>query len=225
MVLTYHTAIPSPMQPGVPLVVLLHGRGTDEYDLAGLAPFLPDGWGAVFPRAPFPGQPWGYGPGWAWYRFLGDTTPEPEGFLESQRAVGELLDRLPGELPVRPGPMVVGGFSQGGTMALAFALRHRGRVAAVLNFSGFLADHPNVRVTPETAAATPIFWGHGTLDTAIPFAVAEQGRATLRAAGARLETRDYPMGHGIAAEEVSDAMEWLRRTVGEKWGEKARKRE
>lgn len=213
MVLTYRAAIPSPMQSGAPLAVLMHGRGTDENDLAGLAPLLPDGWGAVFPRAPFPGQPWGYGPGWAWYRFLGGATPEPEGFLESQRGLAELLDRLPNELPVRPGPLVVGGFSQGGTMGLAFALRYPGRVAAVLNFSGFLADHPDVRVTPENASATPIFWGHGTLDTSVPFALAEQGRATLRAAGARLETRDYPMGHGIAPDEVQDAIAWMRKQI------------
>ena len=36
------------------------------------------------------------------------------------------------------------------------AERHPGTVPAVLNFSGFLADHPTVAATPETVKGTPL---------------------------------------------------------------------
>ncbi len=202
--------IPAGFRPGAPLAVLLHGRGADKDDLASLSEFLPEGAAAAFPRAPFPAAPWGYGPGFAWYRFLGGARPEPESFSEGQSALDRYLAALPARLPHPPGLIVLGGFSQGGTSALAWALAHPGRVVGVLMLSGFLAEHPGVRVSAETAKGLEVFWGHGTLDPNIPHALGEAGRAALRAAGARVEAHDYPSGHTIVREEMDDAQAWLK---------------
>jgi phospholipase/carboxylesterase len=208
-----HEIVAEGARDGAPVVLLLHGRGADEQDLAGLAAHLPAGAVVVLPRAPFPGAPWGYGPGWAWYRFLGGARPEPESFGASQDALDALVDALPALLPVAPGPLVLGGFSQGGTMSLAWALRHPGRAAAVLNFSGFLPEAPGVAATAASVAGTAIFWGHGADDPAIPHHRAVQGQAVLRAAGAELEACDYPIGHWIDARELADATRWLERVL------------
>lgn len=201
--------IPEGAEDGALTIVLLHGRGSDEADLMGLRDGLPRGAVLVAPRAPFEGARWGYGSGWAWYRFLGGAKPEPDSFEESQRALEELLGSLPSLLPVEPGPVVLGGFSQGGTMSLAYALRHPGAVPMVINFSGFLADHPSVAATPGTVDGTRFFWGHGRGDPAIPFERAGVGRAALSAAGAALEARDYDMGHWISPDELADAASWI----------------
>ena len=211
--LRHETVVPRDVKEGSPLLVLLHGRGTDRYDLQGLAPTLAPGCIVVTPEAPHPGQPWGYGGGWAWYRYLGGNVPEPESFEQSQQALAQLLSELPPRLPVRTGPVVLGGFSQGGTMSVAYALRNPGTVPMVLNLSGFLPDHPTVRATPDSVRGTRFFWGHGTMDPSIPFAMGEEGRAALRAAGAALETRDYVMGHGISPDEARDVREWIVRTA------------
>jgi len=174
--LEYILHVPEGARDGAPLIVLLHGRGANEADLQPLASKLPAGAIATFPRAPFPAAPWGYGPGWAWYRFLGRDRPEPESFSASLDALEAFLDSLPGKLPVRPGPLVLGGFSQGGTLSMAFALTRPGRVPLVLNFSGFLANHPAVAATPDTVRGTRFFWGHGTRDPNIPFELAVEGR-------------------------------------------------
>lgn len=209
--LHYESRIPGGVRDGAPLVVLLHGRGSNEQDLLSLAPHLPETAMLVTPRAPFPAAPWGYGTGWAWYRYIGEDRPEPDSFAEAQRELADLLRSLPALLPVRPGPVVVGGFSQGATMSLGLALRDRELLSMVLCFSGFLPSHPTVQATAETVAGTRFFWGHGTRDGNIPFALAERGRAALRAAGAALETHDYPIGHWIAPEELADAAEWMER--------------
>ena len=86
--------------------------------------------------------------------------PEPSTFEQSHQLLAEFLERLPSLLGLEPGPLVLGGFSQGGTMSLAHALREPGRVPHVLNFSGFLARHPRIVVNRETVAGTRIFWGH-----------------------------------------------------------------
>lgn len=211
MSLEYEMSLPDKVRDGAPLIVLLHGRGSDSHDLLGLRSGLPQDAILVGPRAPFPGAPWGYGSGWAWYRYLGEDRPEPDSFDESQNRLAEFLEQLPDQLPVRTGLFALGGFSQGGTMALAHALRNPGKVPNVLNFSGFLANHPSVKVNPETVAGTRIFWGHGHHDPAIPFEMAEQGRAVLRESGAQLEEADYDIGHWIDPGELAAASAWLAR--------------
>ena len=193
-----------------PVIVLLHGRGSDEHDLFPLGRMLHPDATTVSVRAPFPAAPWGYGPGYAWYRFLGGTMPETESFVRGQEALAALLDALPSQLGRRDPPLVLGGFSQGGTSSLAYLMRHPGRVGMVLVFSGFLADHPSVAVTRERVGVTPIFWGHGTADPAVPYIAAEAGWKELAAAGAVLDARTYPgMGHTISESELGDAKRWL----------------
>jgi len=208
------TALVAQGKADAPVIVLLHGRGSDERDLFRLGRELHPSATVVSVRAPFPAAAWGYGPGWAWYRFIGGTSPEPESFELGQAALTGFLDGLPVLLGrAIPAPsLILGGFSQGGTSALAFALGHPGRVGAVLVFSGFLASHPSV-VVPQ-GLATPIWWGHGTADGAIPYANGEAGWQALHAAGAALTTASYPgMGHTISAEELADAATWVQRTV------------
>lgn len=212
--LRYDQFIPDNVRDGAPLIVLLHGRGSHMGDLMALQPHLLPEAMVVAPEAPFPGAPWDYGPGWAWYRFMGRNRPEPESFAESQRQLHAFLGELPGLLPAKPGPLILGGFSQGGTMSLAYALRNPGAVPFVINFSGFLADHPSVQATPERLKGTRIFWGHGTQDPAISFKLAVEGRSHLLQAGADLTARDYPMGHGIDGTELQDVVTWLRRGLG-----------
>lgn len=198
---------------GTPVVLLLHGRGADASDLAGLRSWLPDHASLVLPRAPFQAAQWGYGPGRAWYLYAGDDRPEAESFRTAQAALDYLIADLPARLGYEPGAIIVGGFSQGGTMSLGRALRRPGEVAGVLNFSGFVPSHPDVPVTPESVRGTPFFWGHGIQDPAIPITLAERGRQALGDAGADLEAHDYPMGHSISPDEMRDAVTWMQQLL------------
>jgi phospholipase/carboxylesterase len=94
-------------------------------------------------------------------------------------------------------------------MGLGQALRRPGSVAGVLNLSGFVPDHPTVR--PESATGLPVFWGHGTADGNVPYALARAGRAALHAGGADIHAWDFPGGHTITQEEVVEARGWLAR--------------
>lgn len=201
--------VPGDAEDGVPVLVLLHGRGADRTDLFGLRRHLPAEWAVVAPDAPFPAAPWGYGPGRAWYRYLGRNRPEPDSFSESLRAVDAVIAGLPGILGRQPGPVALGGFSQGGTMSLGHALSRPAPVRHIINFSGFLADHPEVAAVPDRVRGTRFFWGHGTDDPAIPFALGAEGRQQLEAAGADLEAKDYAIGHWIDPRELADAVSWL----------------
>jgi phospholipase/carboxylesterase len=201
--LTYETRGAAPSDATAPLIILMHGRGATRFDLLSLNDHMPANATVVFPEAPFEAAPWGYGPGSAWYRFLGGNKPEAESFSRSLDALHELI------VSFNRARVVVGGFSQGGTMGMAYALANPGTISGVLNLSGFLADHPRIAATPANVADTSFFWGHGTHDPAIPFRLAIEGRELLRAAGAKLETHDYEIGHWIAPEELEHAVAWL----------------
>jgi phospholipase/carboxylesterase len=150
--------------------------------------------------------PWGYGPGYAWYRYQDEDRVVTDTLEETLGLLDDFLVGLPGTLGFRPGRIVLGGFSQGGTVSLAYAITRPDAVTAALNFSGFLAAWVDLDESGAAPPRTPIFWGHGTGDPAIPIALAERGRSRLRRAGAKLLARDYRVGHWIAAEEVADAV-------------------
>jgi phospholipase/carboxylesterase len=197
---------PTGATDGGTVAVLLHGRGSDKGDLQGLRTLLPEGWSVITPEAPFPGAPWGYGPGSAWYRYLEDDRVVVETLDESLSKLDQFLAQVPVLVGFRPGRLVLGGFSQGGTTSLAYALSRPDSVAAVLNFSGFLVSHAALDESGSRPPITPIYWGHGVGDPAIPIGLAEAGRSRLRKARAELVAENYRIGHWIAAEEVAAAV-------------------
>ena len=206
---------------GSPVLVALHGRGSHMGDLQGLARILPPGGVLVTPQAPHPGRPWGYGPGWAWYRYMGEDRAEPRSLDSSLDHLHGFLESLPSVLGFSPGPVVLGGFSQGGTTSIAYALKNPGRVSGIVNLSGFLVDRATLDLRPESLGDTPLFWGHGTEDPAVPFVLALRGRERFRTAGIRVDGRDYPMGHQISMEEMRDLESWLREEIPDWWTEPA----
>lgn len=208
--LAYDLSVPDGAGEGATVAVLLHGRGSHKGDLQALGPLLPDNWILVTPQAPFPGAEWGYGEGWAWYRYVEDDGVAPETLAESVTLLDGFLDALADVVGVTPGRIVLGGFSQGGTTSLAYALQHPGVLTAVLNFSGFLAAGIEAPGPLPRDAATPVFWGHGVKDGNIPIALAERGRQRLEAAGVPLLMRTYPIGHWMHPDAVHEALAMVR---------------
>ena len=191
------------------MAVLLHGRGSHRGDLQALRPLIPPEWALVTPQAPHAGHPWDYGPGWAWYRYVAEDRLVEETLVHSLSALEGFLDQLPGLLDFQPGRIVLGGFSQGGTTSMALAISRPDRVAAVINFSGFLAESVELPLPALSPATPPIFWGHGLRDSSIPHTLAVTGRQRLDAAGLRLKAHDYDIGHWVAPEEVRDALAFV----------------
>src|SRR6186997_1296273 len=104
---------PASIDPAdAPLIILMHGRGATRHDLLPFGDHMPAHTNVAFPEAPFEAAQWGYGPGSAWYRFLGHNRPEPASFARSLDELQQLIAHL------NPPKVVVGGFSQGGTMGL-----------------------------------------------------------------------------------------------------------
>ncbi|MEX2530681.1 MAG: alpha/beta fold hydrolase [Gemmatimonadota bacterium] len=206
--LTHITSVHGEAQDGSPLLVLLHGRGSNEQDLQGLKSVLPEGLIVCTPRAPFEAAQWGYGPGWAWYRYIAEDRIDGETLETSLSELDDFFEALPAELPFVPGPLILGGFSQGGTTSVAWALTRPDRVAGVVNLSGFVVADPQLPV--QQAAGLHVFWSHGLSDPNIPHELARRGRGTLREAGARITEFDHPGGHNVTPEGMRSLGGWLK---------------
>ena len=184
-------------------LVLLHGRGADEYDLHPLLDALDPGrrLHGYTPRAPLALPPGGA----HWYAVPRVGYPDAETFREGYAQLTAWLDAL----PFPPERIVLGGFSQGAVMSYALGLAAgRPRPAAIVALSGFL---PTVEGYPLdlTQPLPPVAIGHGVYDQVIGVEWGRQARDRLEAAGAEVLYRESPMQHAIDPGFVADVRDWL----------------
>lgn len=190
--------LPEPERAGKPLLLLLHGKGSHEGDLAGLIDRLPHGFVVASLRAPIPD-----GPGFSWFR--GTTPGNPE--QESVDAATDAVLAWVGTLPFTPSGLGLLGFSQGGVIAVQSLRRAPERVGYALNLSGFVAAGPEPG--DDAISRHPVFWGRGDADVVIGPAAIERtalwlpGHVDLTAAVYR------GLPHSISVEELDDIAAFL----------------
>jgi phospholipase/carboxylesterase len=187
------------------LLLLIHGKGADEEDLAPLISHLdPEGrFLTVLPRAPLPLMG-----GWQWY----DTEGIPRGgpqLVDSVDALDDLLDASCAEYGFDRAQAIVAGFSQGCAVTLALGLRRsdRPRPAGLLGMSGFLPEREGLEY--DFSGAPPVLIQHGTADPLISVDFGRRASARLGAEGVPVVYREYAMAHQVTLESTQDAMAWL----------------
>jgi phospholipase/carboxylesterase len=191
------------------LLVLHHGRGSDENDLLGLADVLdPDRrLHVVTPRAPLTLPGW---PGYHWYVVPRVGYPDPETFQSAYAALAGLHDELWQQTGLGPVQTVFGGFSMGSVMSYSLGLApDRPAPAGILAFSGFI---PTVEGwQPDLAGRTdlPVFIAHGRRDPIMDIAFAHDARATLEEAGMPVTYHESDAAHQIDPAHIPAAQEWL----------------
>jgi len=195
------------------LLVLHHGRGTDERDLLGLADLLDpqQRLRVVTPRAPLtlPGSP-----GYHWYLVPRVGYPDHETFEAARAALAELHDGLWRETGVGPECTVLGGFSMGSVMSYAMALSgERPAVAGVLAFSGFVPTVDGWSPRFDDRLDTRAFISHGRNDPIIGVEFAHRARELLEAGGLSVEYHESELGHQIEPAHLAAAADWLRASL------------
>jgi len=191
------------------LLVLHHGRGTDERDLLGLADALdPDRrLHVVTPRAPLqlPGSP-----GYHWYLVPRVGYPDHDTFHGARAALADLHDGLWAQTGIEPARTVLGGFSMGTVMSYAMALgEDRPPVAGILAFSGFVPVVEGWRPQLEDRRDTRVFIAHGRADPIMDVDFARRARELLEGGGLEVDYRESDLAHQIDPEHLSAAADWL----------------
>lgn len=192
------------------LLVLMHGVGSNEQDLFGLAPAVPPQFHLVSLRAPFPLGPQAH----AWFQFsvAPDGTRRIDAAQEaaSRAAVARQVQALAERLQVPPSRVVLGGFSQGGIMALSLLLTRPQLLQAALVLHSRLLPEVLPLAAPARALQGKRLWvSHGLQDMVIPLASAQAIRDHALQLPLVLDYAEYPGGHEIRPAELQQAMQWL----------------
>jgi phospholipase/carboxylesterase len=192
-------------------LVLFHGRGADENDLAPLIDALDPERRLVgaLPRGPLSLPPAGA----HWYVVERVGFPDPDSFSASYARASEWLDAFAAETGVSPDRTVLGGFSQGAVMAYSLGLgAGRPRPAALIALSGFVPTVEGFELDLERPLP-PIAIGHGTLDPVIDVVFGRTARRVLEEAGAEVLYRESPMSHMIDPRFLAQLGPWLSRAL------------
>ena len=202
-------------------VIWLHGLGADAHDFEPIVPELGEELRSrvrfVFPFAPHRSVTINGGMVMrAWYD-ISDTDLTRRADEDGVRASAAILsDLVDAELQsgVRPGGIVLAGFSQGGAIALHAGLRYPQPLAGILALSSYLPLRDATRrEASEANRKVPIFMAHGSQDPVVPLSTSESSREFLTGLGYVVETHTYPMPHSVCAEEVRDIRDWLSRVL------------
>lgn len=195
-----------------PVVLLLHGLGSNENDLPSLAPWLPEGLAWASLRAPIE-MDWG---GATWFPFDLPSSPDQVPDEPEPSAIDAATEAIWGwvEAHVPPtAPVVPFGFSQGGLMALQLLRTRPERVAATVVLSGLIAGAAQPADDALARSRPPVFWGRGTADTVIWQEAIERTTAWLPG-HSTLTARVYNgLGHGINDDEMDDVRAFLSQHV------------
>ena len=188
-------------------LVLFHGRGTSEHDLAPLIDALDPQRRLVgaTPRGPLALPPGGA----HWYVVREIGFPDRETFMSSYELAAAWLDSLADETGIPAASTIVGGFSQGAVMSWALGLGvARPRPAGIIALSGFVptVDGFELDLSPPLP---PVAIGHGTYDPVISVEFGRQAKKILEEAGADVLYRESPMPHSVDPSFIAELQPWV----------------
>lgn len=188
-----------------PVLILLHGRGTDENDLTGLIPYFDKRFEVYTIRAPYEFE---YG-GWTWFLLNEDGSYGQEEFDKSLTMMLDFVKQIGNA------NTYLVGFSMGSMMALAAGLTHPELFKGIVAQSGLV---------PEQAHHLVMRWNglencgfcitHGVYDPVLPIDHARRAKALFEQSNAAVFYKEYPMGHEISPESLADVAKWLTLQLG-----------
>jgi phospholipase/carboxylesterase len=191
------------------MLVLFHGRGTDEHDLFPLLDVLDPERRlvGVTPRAPLSLPPGGA----HWYVVERVGYPDRETFDSTFVLAAGWLDAMGSELGVAPERTILGGFSMGAVMSYSLGLgRGRPRPAGIVALSGFMPTVEGFELDLGGLEGYPVAIGHGSYDQIISVEFGRKARSSLEEAGASVTYRETPMPHAVDPDFLHDlASGWV----------------
>jgi phospholipase/carboxylesterase len=195
------------------LLVLHHGRGTNELDLLGLGDALDPkrSLHVVSPRAPLTLPGW---PGYHWYIVPRVGYPDRDSFQAAFEALAELHDELWQRTGLTAEQTVLGGFSMGSVMSYSLALAAgRPAPAGILAFSGFVPVVEGWEPELENRQGVRAFIAHGRSDPIMGVDFARRAHELLERGGLEVDYHETDGAHHIDPQVVPKAVSWLAATL------------
>ncbi len=205
------TIVHEPLVQADTVIIWLHGLGADAHDFASLVSDL----GLtrvrfIFPNAPV--RPVTVNNGMSmrsWYDFRTFEFSKGENVSQLEQSVVEIAQLVVSQINegIKPSKIFIGGFSQGGAVALLVPAMNDfgGPLGGVIAWSTYLPQQPRV----SWLNYPPTFMAHGKYDPVIPWGVGKSSGERLKEQVKSFRWREYPMEHQVCADEIADLRYWL----------------
>lgn len=193
-----------------PLVVLLHGVGSNEQNMFSLAEAMPENFLVVSARGPLTIGNGGY----AWFQ----VQFSPEGSIineaQAEQSRKDILSFIKDIKTVEDfdlAQVYLLGFSQGGIMSYSTYLTEPEKIAGIAVMSGrLLKEIKPLMASDERLKNVNIFVSHGTQDRVLTFQYAIDATEYLASRGIQPKFHQYNEDHTISPQMLNDAVNWLK---------------
>lgn len=193
-----------------PLLLLLHGYGSNEEDLFSFASELPEEYFVVSAQAPYPLMFGSY----AWYAINFDADENKFSDINQAKQSRDLLvdfiDELIVKYTIDIEKITLIGFSQGAILSYAIGLSYPEKISKIVAMSGYLnTEMAKENFEQNDFSNLKIFASHGTVDQVIPVEWARKTGPALEKLEIEFVYKEYPVGHGVAPQNFYDFRNWL----------------
>lgn len=182
-----------------PTILALHGRGSNESDLIGLADYLPKDFLWISPRGPFDLGPDSY----EWFQITQIGKPDPTRLANALNTIDKFIDEIIANYPVDKNKLYLFGFSQGSIVSMSYALTRPQRVTGVVAQSGYIPHESGLQIDETGVKGKPFILTHGIQDPMLPVEWARRSRDTLQKLETDLEYHEFNMAHNVTAESLA----------------------
>jgi phospholipase/carboxylesterase len=191
-----------------PLLILLHGYGSNEEDLFSFAEELPEELLIVSPQAPLS---MGFG-SYAWYTInFDEINGKFSDLKEAKESVDKIalfVDVIKKKYNTDADQTFLLGFSQGAILSYSLSFFYPNKIQHVIALSGYI----NTELLPENISSeikTDYYCSHGTVDQVLPIAWARNSKPFLEALKLNTEYSEYNVGHGVAPQNFYSFKKWI----------------
>lgn len=205
---------PSSLKEDAPLLIMLHGYGSDENDLFSFAAELPEELLIISVRAPYSMQPFGN----AWYAINFDAEKgkwnDNEQAKTSVELISTFIDEITEAYHVDKNNVTLLGFSQGSILSYAVALTYPEKVKNIIALSGYISKEilPG-QLEKDKFSHLDFYCSHGSVDQVIPVDWARQTQPFLNALNIKNTYSEFPVGHGVAPQNFYEFKAWLQQRI------------
>merc|ERR1712113_241578 len=168
----------------------------------------------IFPNAPNAPVSLNMGmrmPSWFDIKGLELSSPEDkEGIQKMAEEVRKLIEETKEEYSLNSDKIILGGFSQGGGLALYTGLTHAEKLGGIIALSTWLPMRDYVMKRLNEDNYCPVFFGHGTIDPVVPMHSGEKSADLIKSKGMDVQFKKYRgLQHSSCAEEFGDIKAFL----------------
>ena len=206
----FHITRPSNLTENAPLLIMMHGYGSDENDLFSFASELPNELFIISVRAPYPMAPYGN----AWYTINFDAERgkwnDKEQAEASRDIIANFIDEAVANYPVNKNNVTLLGFSQGSILSYGVALNYPKKIKNIVALSGYVYHDILLKdLENHDYSNLDFYCSHGSVDQVIPVDWARQTPTFLKSLNIKHSYSEFPVGHGVAPQNFFELKNWL----------------